>query len=120
MVPKRPAASAAAAFTEFASLILVGIATTSTLHWWAISPAVLSRFSFPRASNTRLTPSAARPLAAALPIPILPPTTTAIRPFKPSSMCLYSLSVEQLLARTLLTLRFQHQHFPLAVYPPPL
>src|SRR5579859_5560114 len=70
--------------------MLVGTTSTFTLYSAVISLAALSRPSCPRASSARLTPSAASPFAAALPIPMLPPTITAVRPCKPSSIRLSS------------------------------
>src|SRR5512138_2357963 len=60
-------------------------------------PAALSAFSAsssaarPRAITATLAPSAARVVAIARPIPLLPPVTTAVAPAKPRSIALPSV-----------------------------
>src|SRR2546425_8878553 len=78
--------SAAAALTDLMLLTSAGIPSASTPLSRRISSAVLSRASLLRARSTTFTPSFASARAMALPIPRVPPVTTAFRPLSPSSM----------------------------------
>jgi hypothetical protein len=46
----------------------------------SIAAAAASRFSAPRAEAITSAPASARPSAIARPMPVVPPTTTAMRP----------------------------------------
>src|SRR5688572_24452835 len=86
MVLNRELAACAASLTAEELLMSVGITSTPTSWEFRISSAAACRTSRLRAMRTTFTPSAARPLAMFLPMPLLPPVMTAVRPLSPSSI----------------------------------
>src|SRR3990172_6204078 len=97
--PKWSVVVLAAAFTCSMLVMSVGTANACTPFARLISSAAWSSISLPRANSTTLTPSAASPLAMALPIPLLPPVMTAVRPLRPSSIAYSCLDFGELKPR---------------------